>query len=728
MGGGPCDVIRRYDVFRAALKLVLEETVDSGATGLKFGLMLNHEDSRNCAGPQATKTCSNGGYILLGFQDLTIETERELFYAKLDALPSPHGNASHHFQGAELYFELFRFLTGQGVYNSHNGWSNFGTSDTYNIDDPLDSIDDHPTAGSDVDPPGIMGWDTAVENGVNYVSPLADASECSKVFAVNVMHQVSQQDADADDAIKETKANGGMEGIASKIEFTSTIGYLHDSNLGDGSFNENVDLTGKVNVTSYFIVDPTKVNTTTNGYAEAGGTGTAIAYSDDPEELVLILRKVLQEILGVSTTFVTTSVAANTLNRAQTLEALYVALFEPNEDQGPFWVGNVKRLMIRILDVPVVDADGLPVLDDNDVPVTKEKAVLVDANNATTDNPVSAINTTDGRISKSALTFWTDKNALPAAPDEGDPNYTDDSDGREVSRGGAGQRIPGFLPSADPKFDNATGRDVFTEPKTFVAGASANLMALDADDDTAVDLLENSPVLYQTVMECSGCSYTAETDDAIKLEAKKKTVNMIKFARGYDVPFDDTVYADPDGRDWWVADPLHSRPLILNFGNRGTYTGSTPDVRLLTAGNGGVLHLFNDANANGSFSGAESWAFLPRKFMPLQRRLMEDTLGSLYLPGVPSGATPRVPQHPYSFDASATALVIDNDFDGTIETSDNDKVYAFICMRRGGKGCYALDISNPDTPKLLWTLEKGDTGLRNLGKPGRCCVPAWFPT
>jgi len=712
---GTCATIKRYDLFRAALKLVLTEISETELTNMKFGLMLNHDHFAQqgsiCEGLNPSKNCSNGGYMLLGFQDLNVSGERDLLFAKLDALPNPQGGQSHKYQGAELYFELFRYLTGQGIYNGHNGWFDFGSDGEHNIDDAED-------AGSGVPrvPPTIMAWDEQIEDGDSYINPLAGASECSKIYAINVLHQVSQQDSDSDQAIKATKSEGGMEGISNKVEFTSVIGFLNDVDLADGSVEWGATLPGKNNVTSYFIVDPTKINTTTNGYAEAGGTGSAIAFSDDPEELIRALRKILQEILGVSTTFVTTSVAANTLNRAQTLEALYVALFEPNAEQGPFWVGNVKRMMIRVLDVPVVDENGDPVLDENGNPVTAKKAVVVDALNATTSNPQSAISASDGRIAKSALTFWTDKNSLAPAPEGGDPNYTDDSDGREVARGGVGQVIPGFLPDADPAFDNATGRRVFTEPATWVAGTPAAMTALDAYEETAIDLLQNSPALYETVMDCSGCTYATETDDAIKLEARKITINMIKFARGYDVPFDDGNYGTPDGRFWWVADPLHSRPLVLNYGERGSYTQGTSDVRVLTAGNGGVLHMVKDRDPDGGFNGAESWAFIPRQFIPLQRRLMEDSLGSLHLPGIPAVGEPRVPPHPYALDGSASSLVIDNDFDGTIETGDGDKVYVYICTRRGGKGCYALDVSDPDTPKLMWIIDKNTAGFGQMGQ------------
>ncbi|WP_350608749.1 hypothetical protein, partial [Pseudoalteromonas sp. MER144-MNA-CIBAN-0113] len=40
--------------------------------------------------------------------------------------------------------------------------------------------------------------------------------------------------------------------------------------------------------------------------------------------------------------------------------------------------------------------------------------------------------------------------------------------------------------------------------------------------------------------------------------------------------------------------------------------------------------------------------------------------------------------------------------DGVIRASDNDEVWAFTGMRRGGKNYYGLDISDPKKPKKLW--------------------------
>ena len=135
-----CQTIKRYELFRAALELVLTEIAASGVTGMKFGLMFNHDNFSQggsiCHGASPAISCSNGGYILLGFQDIGEESQRELFFSKLGAVPNPQGSFSHKYQGAELYFEFFRYLTQQGIYNAHNGWFDLGTDGAFNVKRP----------------------------------------------------------------------------------------------------------------------------------------------------------------------------------------------------------------------------------------------------------------------------------------------------------------------------------------------------------------------------------------------------------------------------------------------------------------------------------------------------------------------------------------------------------------------------------------------------------------
>jgi len=232
-----------FDVLRGALRKVMDPL-----EGVKVGLMLNHDHRNNCEGYGRTG-CSNGGYIAMGFEEFEIgdaNGAKERFHNILSAMPTPQGNMSQ-----ELFFEFFRYLTGQGVYNAHNGWTDYGTSNQKNLDF------DNP--GSD--------WDSSLElppgNQPKYVSPLETAGACSKVFTVNSMFQVSNQEADSDDAIQAAVPFGGFG--SSQNEFSDVIQYMYDADLGNDSYGTVPNLPDQQNVTSYFLIDSKHINTTTIG-------------------------------------------------------------------------------------------------------------------------------------------------------------------------------------------------------------------------------------------------------------------------------------------------------------------------------------------------------------------------------------------------------------------------------------------------------------------------------
>ena len=55
-------------------------------------------------------------------------------------------------------------------------------------------------------------------------------------------------------------------------------------------------------------------------------------------------------------------------------------------------------------------------------------------------------------------------------------------------------------------------------------------------------------------------------------------------------------------------------------------------------------------------------------------------------------------------DLTPTAYTLDVDADGTLDSGDGDKAWVFLGMRRGGYAYYALDVSNPESPEFLWTI------------------------
>ena len=604
-----------FDVLRGALQKVMEPL-----EGVKVGLMLNHDHRSGCEG-FGRSDCSNGGYIAMGFEEFMVgdaNGAKARFRSILSALPTPEGSTSHSFQGKELYFEFFRYLTGQAVYNGHNGYTDYGTdsTDNLNVDNPAAS------------------WDTGVENPPasrpNYESPLKTAGACSKLFAINTMFQVSNQDSDSDAAIAAAVSSGGFG--SSQKEFPDVIQYLNDADLANGTYGTVPDLDDKQNLVSYFLIDPKFINTTTIAYAAAGSTGSPLGLSENPEELVRTFNEIFKQILSVSTTFVAASVPVNVFNRAEITDNVYIALFQVDRDNKPYWVGNVKKLKL----LGGTSSTG--------------SAGLIDA---TGGGAIAA----DGRIRFDALTYWSSSADLP--PADTSIGEVDGRDGRSVPRGGAGHRQPGFI-SGSPRLENGLGgRTIYYDT------TSTSLAAFNVNAGVASEL--------QSEFGAASIAESAE---------------LIAYARGVDVDDLDGDSTIDEPREWTFGDPLHSRPLPLNYGAIGGYSAVNPAIFIAVASNDGMLHLLRNTDSGGAESGEEVWAFMPKTAMPAQQILRANA----------TAAT-----HPYTVDGAPVAYIADANHNGTIDSGE--KVYLYVGMRRGGKSYYALDVSNPESPDLMWTLD-----------------------
>ena len=104
--------------------------------------------------------------------------------------------------------------------------------------------------------------------------------------------------------------------------------------------------------------------------------------------------------------------------------------------------------------------------------------------------------------------------------------------------------------------------------------------------------------------------------------------------------------------------------------------------------------MIRNTTGGGAESGEEVWAFMPRRAMAAQSILRANGTGMT---------------HPYTVDGAPVAFMLDVNQDGSIVGSDGDKVYLYVGMRRGGKAYYAFDITNPEAPRLMWTIEKSGT-------------------
>ncbi|WP_281560152.1 PilC/PilY family type IV pilus protein [Thalassomonas sp. RHCl1] len=181
---------------------------------------------------------------------------------------------------------------------------------------------------------------------------------------------------------------------------------------------------------------------------------------------------------------------------------------------------------------------------------------------------------------------------------------------------------------------------------------------------------------------------------AVVLNVDEQDIDdTINWSKGMDVDDSDLDGVTSDIRFDVFADPLHSKPLVVNYGGSST----NQDVRILLGTNAGVLHMFDD---NGD-SVDESWAFMPKEFFPNIKPLRENNASSGKV---------------YGIDGSPVVYLLDKNGDGSISSSNGDKAWVFFGLRRGGSSYYGLDITLPDAPKLLWHLDAGSAGFNELGQ------------
>jgi Tfp pilus tip-associated adhesin PilY1 len=156
------------------------------------------------------------------------------------------------------------------------------------------------------------------------------------------------------------------------------------------------------------------------------------------------------------------------------------------------------------------------------------------------------------------------------------------------------------------------------------------------------------------------------------------------------------------------GDVLHSRPAVVNY-NR---FGNDDDVYIFYGANDGIFRAvkggFNQADTVSMTEPEpfeEAWGFIPEEFFSSFARLRNNE------PIITSNN-----KKPYFADGSIGVYTKDVNDDGKLDHADGDKVWLYISMHRGGRLLYALDVSNPLDPKLLWRKSNGSAGWGELGQ------------
>ena len=393
------------------------------------------------------------------------------------------------------------------------------------------------------------------------------------------------------------------------------------------------------------------------GAAYSGGGKFYNVY--DANSLAEALTKLLATIvLEADTSFVAPVVPASSTNRTISSNRVYLGLFKPQSNRP--WLGNLKKYG-----------------------VSSDLTLLDRSNNAATD--------LYGDFLPNSKSYWGDDGSSDRkiVSIDGLLPLTTGSvsgDGGNVAAGGVGGTLKFDLQAgllASPKRLAWESRKIYTYPS-----GSASTTLTHADNRFSPNT-SNAKMTKEI--------FAVDTDSEMN-----ELINYVAGADGYD---DDNNGEDEEIRDWILGDVLHSKPLIFSYGSytEAQETNCTYNKSMIYVGsNDGMFHAFNDCD------GKEAWAFIPDNVLPNLKYLRES-------------------DHLYFADGAPTAYVHDVNNNNIIETGQGDKVVLIFGQGRGGgrstlhptdpRGAYyALDVSNPAVPVLLWKVDSTTTGFGELGE------------
>jgi type IV pilus assembly protein PilY1 len=262
---------------------------------------------------------------------------------------------------------------------------------------------------------------------------------------------------------------------------------------------------------------------------------------------------------------------------------------------------------------------------------------------------LAAINTTegeDGFFLGTAFSFWSAQ-----------------ADGKEAADGGAASKLAGPSPTF------TAYRKVFTN----ISG--------DTLTDANNALSKSNTAIITTHL---GVATTTERD------------KLLQWAEGLDVDDINENGSTNDARTI-MADPLHSKPALIQYGGLDT----DPYMVAFVATNDGYLHAI-DTRKN---EGDELFSFVPKELLGQLKDYYKDSESQA---------------RPYGLDGDVVTWVNDKNRNGKIEGTDH--VYIYFGMRRGGSNIYAMDVTemgqdgNGIKPKMKWTIEGGAGDFAQLGQ------------
>ncbi len=263
-----------------------------------------------------------------------------------------------------------------------------------------------------------------------------------------------------------------------------------------------------------------------------------------------------------------------------------------------------------------------------------------------------------------------------------------------------GAILPAIVWSAQAQLDAATtansdSRLIFTIDESG-GNKRKNFKYVNLSSTAAGAILPEQAYFSNKCGNLAQCTLLTATQQAIA----NSGLNLVDYLRGqrqyesFTAP--DTI-APFRTRDHVFGDPVNATPAFVSKPNfrftdnvvpvYDTFVATWANRRniLFIAANDGMLHAFNGD------TGGEEWAYVPRITMPILNKLATANWSAT---------------HRFTVDGSPS--VMDAYFGGAWHT------VLVAGLNGGGRGYYALDVSDPDNTKVLWELCSDATLCANV--------------
>jgi type IV pilus assembly protein PilY1 len=528
-------------------------------------------------------------------------------------------------------------------------------------------------------------------SGTRYTTPLV---ACQKAFVLYIAN--ANGNGKPQDGSSAPSAYSSLSSVASAAQMQPIVipqpYNKYQANWGDewARFMYQTDLSGGKNVTSQNIVTYTIAVTDgknpdyvqfVQSMASNGGGKAFVININDPnalQQLIDAIAQVFNEVQAVNSVYASVSLPVSVDGQGNYLNQIFVGTFRPDAQARPRWYGNMKQYQLGFdanNNVQMEDSNGNPAINSAGTGFISPNAVSFWTADATSsaDGPYVF---SGNSITTQTVNNWP-TNGFWINAQSGAGGAFDSPDGEVVEKGGASESM-----RADYLTSRA-GRTVYTCNSVGNCPSSGTAMPLFSTSNTT--LLANTSL---------GTATTTPTNS-----------NLINWTRGDDIAGNEPE-AGPGGavtvRPSIHADVLHSRPAVVNYPN----ADGTSNVVVYYGSNDGTFHAINGNQTvanNGVRPGGELWSFVAPEFFGKLARLYNNAPKIKLYGSTDSTAQPR----DYFFDGTTTVYQ-------DLRDPTKTKVYIYLTARRGGRFIYALDVTDPTSPKFLWTVSNAT--LPELGQ------------